>query len=480
MSLIHVLIIEDDGDDYFLLSDTLKNIKRQEFKLDWASTYESGLSRLKEQQHDIYIIDYLLGAKTGIDLITEAIAAKCQQPMILLTGMDNADVDLAAAQLGAVDYIVKDALNEERMERSIRYALAQSASARALRASERKYRMLFEQASDMIFVADLQGHMSSISSAAEEVTGFTAAELTGRTFQSLFQSAEQVEALLLKLTTEGEVINQESQILCKDGVVRTCAVSIKKHLDHSGQVYYQGLLHDMTAIIREQRALLMQDKMEATGRLMRTLAHEVRNPLTNIHLALEGVALAELPEDHEVHDYVDIIRRNSNRISDLITELLNSSRPAELKLLPCSLQSVLEEVLTETSDRINLRKMKVIRSFDEGEDKVMLDKSKMKIAFTNIIINALEAMEEGKGVLEIGSWIKPGKIILFMRDNGIGIPPENLTRLFEPYFTSKTTGMGLGLASTLNILKAHGATVDVESTVGAGTIFWLTFDLIAS
>jgi signal transduction histidine kinase len=152
--------------------------------------------------------------------------------------------------------------------------------------------------------------------------------------------------------------------------------------------------------------------------------------------------------------------------------LLNSSRPAELKLLPCSLQSVLEEVLTETSDRINLRKMKVIRSFDEGEDKVMLDKSKMKIAFTNIIINALEAMEEGKGVLEIGSWIKPGKIILFMRDNGIGIPPEN--------FTSKTTGMGLGLASTLNILKAHGATVDVESTVGAGTIFWLTFDLIAS
>ncbi|HMX41456.1 MAG TPA: PAS domain S-box protein, partial [Saprospiraceae bacterium] len=451
---------------------------RRKFELEWASTYGKGLARLKEQQHDIYIIDYLLGAKNGIDLIREAMHAGCTLPMILLTGINNEAVDETAAQLGAFDYLIKDSLNEERLERSIRYAMAQAASAKALRESERQYRTIFEQSRDMIFLADLDGQLTSASSAAAELTGYEPEELIGLSFSSLLADAEDVQTISAYLSTGRNISNQEVDIVEKDGSLRTCSISLSLYNNHQGTPYYQGVLHDLTAEIREQRALLMTDKMEATGRLMRTLAHEVRNPLTNIHLALEGIAITDLDTDSEIHDYVDIIRRNSNRISDLITQLLNSSRPAELKASPHSLSEVLKETTAETRDRIALRKISLEESYDPQSDLVMLDVAKVKIAFTNIIINALEAMDEGEGRLEVGTWVKPDKVIAYIRDNGAGIPPENLTRLFEPYFTSKSTGMGLGLAATLNILNSHGSTVDVESKVGEGTVFWLTFHAV--
>jgi len=107
---------------------------------------------------------------------------------------------------------------------------------------------------------------------------------------------------------------------------------------------------------------------------------------------------------------------------------------------------------------------------------VMLDREKVKIAFANIIVNAIEAMEEGRGLLQITTERALHKLVISIRDNGYGISPDHLNKLFEPYFTSKPGGMGLGLASTLNIIQSHGGTIDVESQQGVGTTFYLTFN----
>ena len=105
----------------------------------------------------------------------------------------------------------------------------------------------------------------------------------------------------------------------------------------------------------------------------------------------------------------------------------------------------------------------------------MIDAEKMQLAFLNIIINAIEAMEEGKGKLNLAIQAMEDEYVVTLQDTGCGITEENIQRLFEPYFTSKRNGMGLGLASTLNILQSHNAHIDVKSVVGEGTSFIIGF-----
>ena len=109
---------------------------------------------------------------------------------------------------------------------------------------------------------------------------------------------------------------------------------------------------------------------------------------------------------------------------------------------------------------------------------IMANKEKLRIAFVNIIINAVEAMESGKGILAISIDKIKNIHMVSIKDNGCGIPEENLSGLFEPYFTSKRNGMGLGLAATLNILQSHKANIDVTSGLQAGTIFTIAFPAI--
>ncbi|MBC7893509.1 MAG: GHKL domain-containing protein, partial [Sphingobacteriaceae bacterium] len=205
---------------------------------------------------------------------------------------------------------------------------------------------------------------------------------------------------------------------------------------------------------------------------VRTLAHEVRNPLTNINLSVEQ--MESDVQDEDLRMYLGIIHRNSRRINDLISELLNSSKPAELVFKPVPVQEVLSEALKLAQDRMALKGIRLLKELNDNT-LLQLDRAQVQIAFVNIIMNAIEAMEENRGVLSVRSDSSEGRCLVIIADNGTGIPKENLGRLFEPYFTSKNNGIGLGLAATLNILQSHKATVEVESEVDVGTTFYISF-----
>lgn len=472
---IRILIIDDDEDDFLLTADNLKGIPGRQFDMEWAPSYQIGLDKIKACEHDVYIIDYYLGAKTGLHLIREALKAKCEEPMILLTGVNNMEVDEAAAELGAFDYLLKGTLNTENLERSIRYSLAQASMIKAVKENEIKFRTVFEKSRDMIFIADDEGKLMSVSNSANNLTGYEMEELLQMRTSDLYADKAEGESIENKLSKTGEVSGRKIELLTKNKERRICTIYATLQSDRYGRQYCQGVLHDLTAKIREERATVLSEKMEATGRLMRMLAHEVRNPLTNIGLALEGF-VSEVPPESDLHDYLGIIKRNAKRIDTLITQLLNSSKPTELKPEPASLHKMLEETLEEAKDRLALKKIQVVSVFTKEEDFAMLDVEKIKIAFINIIVNAIEAMEVGKGVLRITTQRALHKIVISITDNGYGISPDHLNKLFEPYFTSKPGGMGLGLAATLNIIQSHGASVDVESQEGIGTTFYLTFN----
>jgi signal transduction histidine kinase len=175
--------------------------------------------------------------------------------------------------------------------------------------------------------------------------------------------------------------------------------------------------------------------------------------------------------------YMNIIQRNGKRINDLISELLNTSHPANNALEKQTLQQIIDDVITASIDRLTLKHIQLKVSYPNEAMQIMADREKLKLALLNIVINAVEAMEEHKGVLSIGVAAAGDKVVLTIADNGCGIPDENISHLFEPYFTQKRNGVGLGLTFTLNILQVHQASIDVSSQPGQGTTFTVIFPL---
>ena len=157
--------------------------------------------------------------------------------------------------------------------------------------------------------------------------------------------------------------------------------------------------------------------------------------------------------------------------------MLNSSKPKELNLELTPITDILEQTLALSIDRINLNQIKLEKNIQSDLPRVLLDREKIKIALLNIVINGLEAMQPGTGVLKVTAEQRNGTIFTVISDNGKGIAPEEIEKLFDPFYTDKPGGMGLGLTSTKNILNSHNAEVEVQSVVGEGTTFTIVFKL---
>lgn len=217
------------------------------------------------------------------------------------------------------------------------------------------------------------------------------------------------------------------------------------------------------------------EKYAVTGRIARTIAHEVRNPLTNINLSIEQLQ-SESEKDDSSKIFFDMIKRNSDRINNLVNDLLSATRVDDLNFSKVSINDVIDESLLLATDRIQLKKIQIIKNFDPEICEISVDREKVKIAILNIIVNAIEAMKEG-GQLEISTESAHEKCVIKISDNGEGMDKAHMDRLFEPYFTTKEKGNGLGLANSQNIILGHGGSIWVESEREKGTTFTITFNI---
>jgi signal transduction histidine kinase len=244
---------------------------------------------------------------------------------------------------------------------------------------------------------------------------------------------------------------------------------------------YQLQLKEQIQQLNEANKQLIQmrsiEKFAATGRIARTIAHEVRNPLTNINLAVEQLQAELNGSSTENTDLMlSMISRNSTRINLLITDLLNSTKFTDLIYRRISVNQLLDETLELAKDRLTLKNITVIKHYSDDICDIAVDVEKMKIAFLNIIVNAIEAMEQGAGILQLTTMTKESKCVISITDNGGGLDEESLSKVFEPYFTSKTKGTGLGLTNTQNIILNHNGHISLESKKGKGTTFTIQLD----
>lgn len=232
---------------------------------------------------------------------------------------------------------------------------------------------------------------------------------------------------------------------------------------------------DITERKRAQEVNAEADRIALTGQITRTVAHEVRNPLTNIHLAVEQLHDEVHDRDELVRPFFQIIDRNLKRIGTLINEMLESSRKRELDQRPCTLDDIVNNAMRHVADRLALNG--ITREVGVAADlpEVRVDRDLIDLAVTNIAINAVEAMEPGKGHLRMRAYRVGDEVVLEIEDNGKGIPPENLVRLFEPFYSGRPGGLGLGLTTARSILNEHKIKLEVRSTADEGTMFTLRF-----
>ena len=225
---------------------------------------------------------------------------------------------------------------------------------------------------------------------------------------------------------------------------------------------------------KTEAQLIRSEKLAALGQLAAGIAHEIRNPLTSINILIHSLT-KDLPSGNSHREDLKVIEEEINRINEILDRFLRFAKPAPPLLERTEVASIFEETLQLIRPRIEKQRIVVQKEF-QSLPIILMDREQMKQVALNLLLNAVQAMPEG-GTLalrgrnsEDGQWIH-----IFIRDSGMGIPSEDMNKLFDPFFSTKEGGMGLGLSIAHRIIDQHHGKIEVESTPGEGTLFtvWL-------
>jgi PAS domain S-box-containing protein len=358
----------------------------------------------------------------------------------------------------------------------------------ALRASEEGYRDLFENASDIVYSADLQGHILAANLAAETVSGYTREELLHMRLRDLIapEDREYSHQMLTKKLADRQPTRYEITIVAKDGRRILLEINSRLVLQNEQPVAIQGIARDVSERKRLEGQLRQQEKLAAIGTLAGGIAHDFNNILTAI-LGYTDLALREIPPEALSADRLHKVQAAGQRARDLVRQILAFSRQSDAERQPVLLRTIVQEALTLL--RASLPTTIEIRSSIATDvSPVLANPTQIHQILMNLCVNAEHAMHDTGGLLEVRldsvlveadfatvhPPLQPGvHARLTIRDTGRGMPPDVVVRIFEPFYTTKDVGQGtgMGLSVVHGIVISHGGAITVASTPGQGTTF---------
>lgn len=305
---------------------------------------------------------------------------------------------------------------------------------------------------------------------AEVDMNYTAKQLIGNTFFSILPTGQFLFDKYKEVYLTGK-----SNRFTIESRGRHYDISVSKFDDFIAITF-----NDITDQIVGQEAILNFQKIQATSKFARLMTHEIRNPLTNILLSVEQLK-AEVTANETTKVYLDILGRNTLRINELVSEVMNASKLTDLNFSRINAKRLIEICIENVEDRLKLKNIKLKVEIKEDE-LLEVDIDKIKIAIVNILLNAIEAMNHDSAVLEIVQFLDKTKseTIIKISDNGVGIPESNLGRLFEPFYTNKTKGFGIGLTAAQTIIFNHKGNIKVQSIENIGTTFTISLPIFAN
>jgi two-component system NtrC family sensor kinase len=236
-------------------------------------------------------------------------------------------------------------------------------------------------------------------------------------------------------------------------------------------------IEDVTKRVHLEEQMQQTDKLSSIGLLAAGVAHEVNTPLAGIS-SYSQMLMQQIPESDPRYQLLEKIHRQTSRASSIVNNLLNFSRVSDSRFAPIELNRVIDDTIQLLEAQLHNTNIEVARNYSERLPLAPGNAPKLQQVFMNLILNARDAMPNG-GRLEISTEHDDQNAIISFRDNGVGIDPENLARIYDPFFTTKQIGKGtgLGLAVSYGVIKDHGGEIAVESKVGEGTNFRITLPL---
>ena len=323
----------------------------------------------------------------------------------------------------------------------------------------------------IVAITDDKGVIIEVNEKFSEVSGYGRGELIGQTHKivnSGYHSKEFFEKMW-KTVRERKVWKGEIRNKAKDGSFYWVDTTIVPFFSEEGKPFqYLTIRYDITERKQSEEMLHRQDKLAAVGQLAAGVAHEIRNPLTSMKGYTEFLQLDETDENKQ--EYLEIIMEEINRVNEIVEEFLQLAKPQALTLEMKNLVPIIQNVVSLTEFEARKKNITLISDCNDEEIFVRCDENRLKQVILNFIKNGMEAMPDG-GFIKVMTEIKEDKVQISITDTGIGIPPEQLKRLGEPFFTTKKSGNGLGLMISFKIIESHLGNVFVESEVNKGTSF---------
>jgi two-component system sensor histidine kinase AtoS len=344
-----------------------------------------------------------------------------------------------------------------------------------------------------IVTVDLDGRVVTLNPAAELMTGFFAGEVTGRYCTEVFAHSPELDEILMEtIANRMAVPGVAATLRRRNG--RTLPVEISAAPLKGGEGKDLGVIaviRDLTVVRELEQRLRRSDRLAALGTLAAGLAHEIKNPLTSL-LTFSRHLTRRFDDEQFRTKFQSVVPRELERINGIVEQLLELARPPRLSFVAMRLPPLLERVVELCAHELESADVQVTREYAHDLPVLWVDPDALYQALVNLVRNALDAMPSGGRLVLRTGWseaphvARPGRrgpaggrrVRVEVEDSGIGIPAGHADRVFNPFFTTKDGGTGLGLALTHKIIEDHGGSIDFRGVPGGGTVFRIVLPLV--
>ncbi|CRX37785.1 two-component system sensor histidine kinase NtrB [Estrella lausannensis] len=336
----------------------------------------------------------------------------------------------------------------------------------------------------LVFI-DLNGDITTYNAAAEEIFNLNHEKILFRNYWQNFEDDSFGFSMRKALATKAPPPLSFTSVKGEGGELKELEVTATfvfdsgtKVKDLEEDIYVRSmegiiiLIRDITLMKTLEIIAKRSDRMKELGAMAASVAHEIRNPLGGIK-GFASLLKRDLENDPEKKKFAEYIIQGADTLNRLVTSILDYSKPVNLKKIPMNLQeTILETMAVVQADRELFKNIHIVVEMPDKLIELTADKELLKTAFLNLMVNAIQAMPGG-GTLKITARLHEASALVEFEDTGMGIPKENIGKLFTPFFTTKAEGYGFGLAEVLKTVQAHGGDIKVSSEEGKGTSFSL-------
>ncbi len=488
---IKILLIEDNPGDVLLLQESLAEINFVELEWVHVERMESGLKHLQSEDFDVILLDLVLPDSQGLDTFIQIHEQAPLTPIVVLTGMSDETLALRAMQAGAQDYLVKGQVSgSDLLLRSIRYAIERKRIEAILHQREQEFRTLAENAPDIIARFDRNLRYLYVNSAVEDATDLSVSDFLGKTNREVGMPealVNQWEEVLRQVLTTGAPTSIEFEFPTPSGVKYYQARCVPEFTQDGLFSSVLVITRDMTEQKQLESQLLRAQRMESLGTLASGIAHDMNNILAPILVSAQLLPILNPTLNEQSQQLLTIFEDSSRRGADLVKQILTFARGMDGDRTTVQVKHILTE-LEQIVKSSFPKSIQIVHHFPNQDLwLVSANVTQLHQVFMNLFVNARDAMPNG-GTLTISAENRVlddayarmnldahigSYLVISFADTGTGISAEHIDRIFEPFFTTKSQGegTGLGLSTTVGIIKNHGGFITVNSEVGSGTQF---------